>query len=227
MRPIDPGQLIAASIPVLIGLCATFLGLGLIGKKPEANPTLAARLRRQRVVLCILGPGAIAFGLYTAFSRPMREVSWQRCATEDGVCSVEFPGKPQKEVETVRGTTHRALVLQDEQQNVVYRLIFTELSQAVGPETVEEQLDSMRDPWQRLSEESASAPHLVGEEKITQDGVPGRELRYTAPRDVVIWMRVFLEGKHSYRLLAAAPKGEQEAEIRRFLDSVRFKSEGK
>lgn len=224
MGSMEKGRLIVAVIPIMIGVYATFLGLGLVGKKPSASPTLGGRLERRRRTLCILGPGAIAFGLYVAFSTPPApEVHWRRCTTEDGVCSVEFPGRPKKEEQPVGTTKHRGLLLEDEKENALYRLTCTELLESARHKSVEEQLKSARDVLAHLgSRESESSLRLVQEEEISQDGVPGRELEYTAAHDEVIWIRFFLHDNHLYRLLAAATRGKKEAEVRHFLDSVRF-----
>ncbi|TNF26943.1 MAG: hypothetical protein EP329_20360 [Deltaproteobacteria bacterium] len=157
----------------------------------------------------------------------VKVATWRRVAPAGAGFSVEFPGAPEHETETVTSAAGVEAAL--DQYTVVDeltgRMVMVSYNPLVG------QLVDFGDPDAALAslvadQKAGPRREVLSERAVVQDGYKGHELVMTSEdfgttRMRVTW-RVFIVGYRLYQLLATADDEAGQARVDRFLGSFRF-----
>jgi hypothetical protein len=231
MRSEVVGQLVSGAIPLFAGIYATLLGFRLLGKKPGVNPKLDQWHRRYGIFLKVIGPSLVLVGLFLGINIIVLESNapgipqvsnWKRYATSDGVCSAEFPEQPIESDQSMLGLESKRLVVSLSAARVNYSLVYSTYPLDNG-QTDEARLDALRDGPPANGARQGLPVKFVHEERITEDGVEGREFEYDAGDDLTILAKAFIFGKRAYQMTAVVPRSnKRDGGTVWFLDSIRF-----
>ncbi len=97
------------------------------------------------------------------------------------------------------------------------------MSTADASMTDEERFDATRDNLPLIFKQTGRKLRFEREQKITENGVPGRLFEYAADEKYLMRIKAFISNKQAYRVLAVVPRSEEGiAESDRFLSSFRF-----
>jgi hypothetical protein len=89
--------------------------------------------------------------------------------------------------------------------------------------TDEERLDSIRDNTPAFGAQQGKKYELTHDERISENGVSGRELEFAAGEKYTVRTKVFILDNRLYRIIAVTPRSQKEDEAtQRFLSSFRF-----
>jgi hypothetical protein len=223
------GQLLNGAIPVLGGIYATLVGFRLIGKKPGVNTKYDDWHNRYGLLLKILGPLTVLFGMFLWVNGleppapPSQGTAWSRYKTSDDVCSAEFPAAPKQQKSSFGGVESNSWALNLPNTESYYTLSFSSMSTADASMTDEERFDATRDNLPLIFKQTGRKLRFEREQKITENGVPGRLFEYAADEKYLMRIKAFISNKQAYRVLAVVPRSEEGiAESDRFLSSFRF-----
>jgi hypothetical protein len=220
---------IEALIVSAIGVGATLYGFGWLGRGPALHPLEDDSQRGRRKLFRAIGPVLIAVPIIMALTRVLslsgrEDVSrWERFTTSDGVCSAEFPAKPKAEVQRPFGVESKQLTLSRNNGAVYYMLTYSDIPPDAGELSPQERLDAIRDSIPTMGKNKGLNYELVREQRIEENGVPGRQLEFAATGNNTFQTRVFVLGQRLYRVIAVTPTSRKgHDETRRFLTSLRF-----
>jgi hypothetical protein len=228
-------SLIDGAIPFAGGVYITLLGFRVVGKKLGANSRFDDWMSRFGKFFRIGGPLLIAFGVFQAVFGIVRvsnqceallAANWSRYATSDGACSAEFPAQPEHETKPTNEVETRQIKLYLDEPDIDFRLSFSDIAADAPPVTDEERLDAIRDAV-REGLSAVSGPkeknQLVREQKISENGILGRELEFAVGQALTLRTKVFILNKRIYRIIAVTPRNQKyEEATKRFLGSFRF-----
>jgi hypothetical protein len=205
-------DLLEAGIQCCAGIWITLVAYGVI-----AAP---ARIEGMRRFLKVGGPLLIAIAIALAVTNlrtPTIARNWQRVATTDG-CSVEFPQPPKHETKLIAGlpTETQSLYLEAIDQD--FRLSAVEIPADAPPATDDQRIDMIRDSMIANSKNYV----LVGDRKLTDRAVAGRELELVVNDTHTMRMRIYVSGRRSCRAIIAMPKSSSDQDANHFLESFRF-----
>ena len=226
MNPELIASVIDGAMMVAGGVAATSVGR----KWPWRDVPATDRKHRVARVLRRVGPLIVALGLSRMLVGVVHTAGgneaaphWSRRATEDGVCSAEFPGEPKQGVKSVdTGSIHTISLLRNAGEDY-YELVFSESDSdpengvlGLPPDVV---LDAVRDGML-----SSTGYKLVNESRIVGHVVPGRALELSSPDGKwLLSARVFVFGRRLYRIAVGRPPSRKNGTVQaRFLDSLRF-----
>jgi len=231
------GDLVNGAIPFFGGIYATLLGFRVLGKKPGANPKYDEWHNRFGGLLKVLGPFLVLFGLFLGFKSVFEASSssdtpqvadWRRYTTSDGVCSAEFPQPPKEASQSTSRVESKRLSLSLLDVDSYYSLVFSDIPEDSPQATDEERLDSIRDAMPVHAAQNGQQFKLVHEERITENGMKGRELEFVTGEKYILRAKVFILGTRIYQMNAVTPRSKKEDETtRRFLVSLRFEKDQK
>lgn len=237
MRPEVIGALVDGAIPFFGGIYATLLGFRVLGKKPGVSPKYDEWHRRFGGLMKILGPLLVLFGLFLWISGiaripdssgPSPGADWKRYATSDGVCSAEFPEQPQQETQSTLGIEFNRLTHAPSEPDIYYTLSFSDIPAGSPQATDEERLDAIRDSMPASGAQMGMKYRFIHEERISENGVTGRDVEFAAGEKHMFRAKVFILGTRIYRIIGVAPRSQKEQEdARRFLSSFRFEKSKK
>lgn len=237
MRPDVLGELVNGAIPFCGGIYATLLGFRVVGKQPGSNPKYDEWHNRFGGILRVFGPFLVLFGLFLWVSGivrvstsdgPPQAEAWKRYTTADGVCSAEFPEPPKQDAKSALGIESGGLTLSLSSLDVYYMLTFSDIPADSPPATNEERLNSIRDNMPAFGAQMGMKYEFVREERISENGIPGRDLEFAAGEKHTFRAKIFILGTRIYRIIAVTRRSEQEDEAtRRFLRTFRFESNKK
>lgn len=237
MRPEVVGELVNGAIPFFGGIYATLLGFRVLGKSPGADPKYDEWHHRFGGLLKVLGPLLVLFGLFlwisgiarnSSSSGPPQVADWRRYTTSDGVCSAEFPEQPKQDTKSALGVESNRLTLSLPGPDIYYMLTFSDIPAGAPPATDEERLDSIRDSMPAFGAQMGMKFQFVHEERISENGVPGRDLQFAAGEKHTFRAKVFILDTRIYRIIAVTPRSKKEdEETRRFLSSFQFEKSKK
>jgi hypothetical protein len=149
---------------------------------------------------------------------PLESREWRRFTSADGVCSAEFPQPPKNETRTTGGVELTRLTLSIPGSDITYRLTYADIQPAGPPATDEDRLDSARDALM-----AQPGGKFVREEKISQNGVPGRYLEFIVGDKYATRTKLFVLGARVYQLIAVTPRNTKEDDAtKRFWNSFQF-----
>jgi hypothetical protein len=232
MRSEMVGHLIDGAIPFFGGIYATLLGFRVLGKKSGVNPKYDQWHKRLGGLLKVLGPSLVLFGLFLGFrgvfadsnsSDAPQVADWTRYTTADGVCSAEFPQQPKEASQSTSRVESKRLSLSLPDVDSYYSLVFSDLPVDLPQAPDEERLDSIRDAMPVHAAQNGQQFKLVHEERISENGVNGRELEFLTGKKHVLRAKIFILGPRMYQMNAVTPQNQKEDEqTRRFLGSFRF-----
>lgn len=226
------GKVGNGAIGFFLGTCLALLGFRVIGKRPGVSAQYDDWHRRRGWYLKWAGPLFALYGLVimiTSIGGVSRSpgsphvVQWARYTTSDGVCSAEFPGQPVQEATTSFGIAFNQWKLSLPDQDILYMLAFSDIPADAAPASDEQRLDAVRDGMPTVGSRLGMKYEFRHEERIVQNGVPGRCWEFSAGEASTIWMKVFIRGRRGYRVIAAVPRSTQVDDVTtRFLRSFRF-----
>jgi hypothetical protein len=237
MRAEMVGELVNGAIPFFGGIFATLLGFRVLGRKPGANLKYDEWHNRFGTLLKVLGPLLVLFGVFlwikgivpeSSPSNTPQAANWKRYTTSDGVCSAEFPQPPKEVSQSTPRAESKRLTLSLPDADIRYSLIFSDIPADTSQATVEERLDSIRDAMPVLAAQKGQQFKLVSEERISENGVKGRELEFAAGEKHTLQAKIFILGTRVYQMNTVTPRSKKaDEETRRFLDSFRFEKSQK
>ena len=201
--------LIGGIVAVVVGALAALIGF-----------------RRPSKALKVVGPlvalAGIAICLLFAPTNPPPE-AWQRHATLDGVCSIEFPEQPQRDTQTDKdGTTVSALDVSISARNIHYSLSYSDLSEEDANRPGDKLFNTLLLLYMRPRPD-APRSEILKEQVLNERGFAGREYHLKRSDDLVSRIKVFVSGRRVYRAIAVNPPGaDADRDAQRFLDSFRF-----
>ena len=104
-----------------------------------------------------------------------------------------------------------------------YSLSVSDLSDDSPPASDEKWLDFLRNGFPAAQAPRGAKMELKREERITVNGVAGRDLEYATTNGLCLKIRCFVRGRRIYHALAVVQQSERNAEeTTRFLASVRL-----
>jgi hypothetical protein len=224
-------SLIDGSIMFIFGGYIALLGFRVVGKKPGTRPRLDEWMSRFGKFFKIGGPLLMAFGVFQAVFGIVRvsnqceellAANRSRYTTSDGACSAEFPAPPEQKTKPVNVVETRQIKLYLDEPDIDFRLSFSDIAADALPVTDEERLDAIRDGLAAVSGPKEKN-QLVREQKISENGIPGRELEFAVGQALTLRTKVFILNKRIYRIMAVTPRNQKyEEATKRFLGSFRF-----
>jgi hypothetical protein len=243
MRPEVIAALVGAGIPLLAGACMLLVSYRVLGKKIGAGVEewhsrhdrflrvcgvimIGLGVSIVSVLLCIVLAMNHLAGAQRAYEGPY-PVSWQRHTTSDGLCSAEFPQPPTAATTAPQGIVTTSLSLYLPKPDISFKLTFSEIGENASAATDEERLDTIRDSLPAFMSQKGAKCVLMREERISDHGVPGRELEYSISGTHVFQSKIFILGRRIYRAIIVTPRARKDEEnTRHFLDSLRFEPGG-
>jgi hypothetical protein len=232
MRPEIVGELVEIAIPFFGGLYATLLGARVIGKKPGVSPKYDEWHDRNGGRLKVVGPLLMVVGAVLGLSgiasvtdkqNVRHPANWQRYQTSDHVCSAEFPQPPKEDVKVNFGIESSGLRLYLEDRDTYYNLTYSDIPPDAPPATDEERLDNIRELMPALGAQMGKKFEFVSEQRISKQGVVGRELEFAAGDKYSLRTKVFILNKRIYRQIAVTPRNQTgDQDTLRFFESFMF-----
>ncbi len=171
--------------------------------------------------LFILGAVA-AFFLVNRLTRPpapQAAEEWARRTTSDGACSAEFPLAPKRDT----ADDGDRLEYAREDRGTSCLLAFSDLSEKDAAEPSDVVFALLRAKYV-LTRTPAGAPvKLVRDRTIVEGGYEGREYQFAVGDQFVSRIKVFVNGRRVYRVIAVnPPDATLDRDAQRFIDSFRF-----
>lgn len=204
------------NVPLIGGIVAVVLGavIALVGFR---RPSKALKAGGALLVLA----GFVACALFAPTNPPPEP--WQRHATIDGTCSIEFPEQPQRDTRTDKdGITVSALDVAIPGRNIHYSLSFSDMSEKDASRPDAEVFADLRDIY-ATTRTGGPEPRLMKEQVLQDRGFEGREYHFAVGDLRASRIKVFVNGRRVYRAIAVNPPGEEaDRAAQRFLDSFRF-----
>jgi len=169
---------------------------------------------------------ALALLVTAAGSSALAADDWKDFSSPEGRFSVDFPGTPQQAkqpMQTKVGTLVARIAMLSSSNNLFYGVLYLDYPKA----TLEKySADDLLEGSRESAVKRVKGGRLVGEEKISLAGNPGRQFIVEAPGDVRMTVRVYLVNNRLYWLIASvksSDKGsEKEADPTHFFDSFKL-----
>jgi hypothetical protein len=142
---------------------------------------------------------------------------WYRYTAKDGSYSALFPGQPE---ETVESDSSVQVTYEDRANNRAYLTQFGKLNANPNQNEIEDAFDAA---VASVTEDDST---VLEQQKISRQGVPGREVIVRSKDGMVMKMQMFIDTKvpAMYMVAVAAEKGNLDfPEAQAFLDSVSLK----
>lgn len=188
---------------------------------PPVAPSALDRLTANRGGLFrVLGPLLLVGALVWFVTVPAPD-GWVRRPTSDGVCSIEFPQAPERELNPDGEEADRLEVALPD-RNAHFSLTFSEVSAETAALPPEKQFDLLRELFGSKKTPGGVAPKLVAERAFAEGGFPGREYQFAVGQQLVTRIKVLIRGERIYRAIAVNPPGgKPDRDAQRFIDSFR------
>ncbi|HEY1188377.1 MAG TPA: hypothetical protein VGE74_12065 [Gemmata sp.] len=215
----------AVAVAVAAGAVAVWVGFRTPRKSPEGVPVgLRDRLTVQRGGLFRVAGSLLLVGALVWFVTVPAPDGWVRRATADGVCSIEFPREPVREVNPDgEGADRLVVALPD--RNANFSLTFSEVSAETAALPSEKQFELLRELFGSKKTPGGDEPKLVTERAFTEGGLPGREYLFAIGHQLVTRIKVLIRENRIYRPIAVnAPGGQPDRDAQRFIDSFRIEA---
>ena len=160
---------------------------------------------------------------FPAFDIALPTNNWYEYTAQDGSYRIKFPGKPEEQNLQIPNPLGQLTSVVPMYQDMQGQRIFIcmNITAPVDPALyeVEKGLNSARDGAARMSNST-----IISEEKITLQGMSGREIILESPEGVKTLMRVFINEKQQtvslYQILVSGTNETFDTpETRAFLDS--------
>ena len=177
-------------------------------------------MRTKRALVLPVVAGLVLLGVGLSASAFADE--WKEYSSQEGRLAVDFPGTPQQAkqpMQTKVGTLVARIAMQSPSNNVFYGVLYLDYPKSTLEKySADDLLDGSRDS----AVKRVKGGRLVGEDKISLAGNPGRQFKVDAPGDVHMTVRVYLVMNRLYWLIASVKDADKDADPKRFFDSFKL-----
>jgi len=174
------------------------------------------------IAIVIAGAGFMLTGagrnIFSSISAP---AAWQEFSSADGNFAVLMPGTPsyeKKNSTTALGPIDMHMFTLNIKRDAAYLIMYSDYPEIVTRAKPEDLLDGGRD-----GALSNTKGKLVGEQNMSLDGFPGREIVVEVPGKGLLKLRVFLVGRRLFQVMAVGTREMVEHEdASKYLTSFRL-----